>query len=66
MRGVEAGSIPTARGEQLKGELKAHKYMECSSKTQDGLKQVFDTAIQCVIGARKAPASSGRKKCLIL
>ena len=33
------GGIPKQRGEQLCSELKGHRYMECSSKTQEGLKQ---------------------------
>jgi GTPase SAR1 family protein len=33
------GGIPKQRGEQLCSELKGHRFMECSSKTQEGLKQ---------------------------
>jgi Ras-related C3 botulinum toxin substrate 1 len=36
------GSIIEARGESLCAELKGLKYVECSSLTQEGLKQVFD------------------------
>ena len=34
--------ITKARGETLCTELKGFKYVECSSLTQEGLKQVFD------------------------
>jgi Ras-related C3 botulinum toxin substrate 1 len=34
--------ITKARGESLCAELKGLKYVECSSLTQEGLKQVFD------------------------
>lgn len=67
MRG-DAGArdiIPKSRGEQLCAELKGLKYMECSSRTQEGLKQVFDAAIHCVIQSRNAPVSKPRR-CLIL
>lgn len=58
-------AVTKAKGEQLASELKAHKYMECSSKTKEGLKQVFDSAIQCVLSSRVAPPER-RKLCLIL
>ena len=37
--------ITKARGETLCTELKGFKYVECSSLTQEGLKQVFDEVI---------------------
>jgi Ras-related C3 botulinum toxin substrate 1 len=58
-------SISKARGEQLCNELKGQRYMECSSRTQEGLKQVFDAAIQIVLASRNAPTKP-KSKCLIL
>eukprot|EP00428_Durinskia_dybowskii_P061738 CAMPEP_0170364648 /NCGR_PEP_ID=MMETSP0117_2-20130122/5487_1 /TAXON_ID=400756 /ORGANISM="Durinskia baltica, Strain CSIRO CS-38" /LENGTH=141 /DNA_ID=CAMNT_0010619165 /DNA_START=222 /DNA_END=647 /DNA_ORIENTATION=- len=52
-------------GENLKEELKAFKYLECSARTQEGLKQVFDEAIRCVLLAQSA-AGTKKKKCTIL
>ena len=38
-------SISTEQGENLAKELKAVKYVECSAKSQKGVKNVFDDAI---------------------
>ena len=38
------------KGEQMKREIGARKYMECSARTQKGVKQVFDEAIRAKLG----------------
>eukprot|EP01043_Picozoa_sp_COSAG02_P064958 COSAG02_NODE_9656_length_2150_cov_2.165773_2_plen_131_part_00 len=38
--------VPFEKGEEMKGKIGARKYMECSAKTQKGVKQVFDEAIR--------------------
>ena len=57
--------ITKAQGDALCAELKGIKYMECSALTQEGLKQVFDEAIRCVLMAHNA-AQNKKSKCLIL
>lgn len=65
MRDGSSNSVTKARGEQLCAEIKGVKYMECSSRTQEGLKQVFDSAIQTVLSSRSAPVQK-KRGCLIL
>ena len=58
--------ITKAQGDALATELKAAAYMECSAKTQAGLKDVFDRAIKvCLTNRANAKKKSGGK-CLIL
>jgi Ras-related C3 botulinum toxin substrate 1 len=59
------GPITKAQGEALCAELKGHKYMECSALTQEGLKQVFDEAVRCVLKTQNAAASK-KPRCSIL
>lgn len=56
-------SVSSQNGKKICNEMKGQKYMECSSRTQEGLKQVFDSAIQCVISHRNLKK---RSKCVIL
>mmetsp|Transcript_6253 Transcript_6253/g.20408 ORF Transcript_6253/g.20408 Transcript_6253/m.20408 type:complete len:193 (-) Transcript_6253:98-676(-) len=41
--------ISTAQGEELAKKIKAIKYMECSAKTGESLKSVFDEAVKAVL-----------------
>lgn len=58
--------VSSEDGQRLASEIKAIKYIECSAKTQDGLKQVFDEAIRSVLKARNAAPKKQQKKCSIL
>lgn len=64
--GAEAKFVSKAQGEALKEELKAFKYLECSARTQEGLKQVFDEAIRCVLISQSNNNVVKKKKCLVL
>ncbi|KAJ4951161.1 hypothetical protein NE237_027993 [Protea cynaroides] len=43
------GAITSAQGEELRKQIGAAAYIECSSKTQQNVKAVFDTAIKVVL-----------------
>jgi Ras-related C3 botulinum toxin substrate 1 len=58
-------AVTKSRGEQLCAELKGLKYMECSAKTQQGLKQVFDESIQTILYARRAPPPKKNSCCIM-
>ncbi|XP_078174907.1 RHO-related protein from plants 9 [Carex rostrata] len=62
-----ASVITTAQGEELRKQIGAVAYIECSSKTQQSIKAVFDTAIKVVLQpprrkepVRKQPKRSSR------
>ncbi|KAK9102730.1 hypothetical protein Sjap_019984 [Stephania japonica] len=44
-----SGVITSAEGEELRKQIGAAAYIECSSKTQQNVKAVFDTAIKVVL-----------------
>ena len=55
--GAAKEPIGARQGEALASELKAVKYMECSAKTQEGLKAVFDEAVRTAMKIRNRPNS---------
>ncbi|GKA64833.1 Rac-like GTP-binding protein RAC1 [Tanacetum coccineum] len=65
------GAVPitTAQGEELKKLIGAPAYIECSSKTQQNVKAVFDAAIKVVLQPpkqKKKKKRKGQKACSIL
>ena len=50
LRNRRLSPVSTADGQGAAYELKAHKYMECSALTSDGLNALFDDTIRYVIG----------------
>ncbi|KAG6774742.1 hypothetical protein POTOM_022111 [Populus tomentosa] len=64
------GAVPitTAQGEELKKLIGAPFYIECSSKTQQNVKGVFDAAIKVVLQPpkQKKKKKKGQKACSIL
>eukprot|EP01084_Bolivina_argentea_P268235 455537_1 len=59
-------SISTAQGNALCKEVGAAAYCECSALTQEGLKEVFDTAIRAVLNPKKKRGRDGNKHCTVL
>ncbi|KAF4364718.1 hypothetical protein G4B88_028641 [Cannabis sativa] len=64
------GAVPitTAQGEELRKLIGAPAYIECSSKTQQNVKGVFDAAIRVVLQPpkQKKKKSKAQKACSIL
>ena len=53
-------------GEELRKSIKAVKYVECSAKTQEGVKSVFDDCIRVVLFSRPVKKKAESGKCQIL
>lgn len=59
--------MESADGKRLADELGAARYLECSAKTQQGLKAVFDAAISVALEHRKNKSKKPNKvKCVLL
>ncbi|TYI39646.1 hypothetical protein ES332_A02G108700v1, partial [Gossypium tomentosum] len=51
--------ISTAQGEELKKQIESSSYIECSAKSQQNVKAVFDAAIKVVL---QPPKKNKKKK----
>jgi GTPase SAR1 family protein len=59
--------ITTTQGEELKRVIGAASYIECSSKTQQNVKAVFDAAIKVVLQPPKQKKKKKQQKsCAVL
>ena len=57
----------TEEGERLARRLGGYGYVECSSLTREGLKDVFDEAMLAVLDPRNdKPDKKRKRKCVIL
>ncbi|CAL0332513.1 unnamed protein product [Lupinus luteus] len=54
--------ITSAEGEELRKQIGAAAYIECSSKTQQNVKAVFDTAIKVVLQPPRRKEMSRKKR----
>lgn len=64
MEATRKEPISRAKAEALCAQLRGEKYIECSSKTQQGLKQLFEDAVQIILENRDP--SEKKSKCLIM
>ncbi len=55
--------LTIAQGEEVRKKIGAYKYLECSAKTNQGVREVFESATRAALLTRKSGKS---KKCLIL
>lgn len=55
--------VPAAQGNDMKDKINAYAYLECSAKSKDGVRDVFEVATRAALQAKK----KGKKKpCSIL
>ncbi|PKA57529.1 Rac-like GTP-binding protein 3 [Apostasia shenzhenica] len=54
--------VTTAQGEELRKQIGAAYYIECSSKTQQNVKAAFDVAIKVVIKPLTRPKEKKKKR----
>lgn len=53
------------QGEEVRKKIGAYKYLECSARTNEGVREVFEAATRAALLKATKSKKSG-KKCLIL
>lgn len=54
------------QGEEVRKKIMAYKYLECSAKSNDGVREVFEHATRAALMARGGKPGKSHKKCLVL
>jgi len=55
--------IHYTQGEEIRKKIGAYKYLECSAKTNEGVREVFEHATRAALLTKK---KSTHKKCIVL
>ncbi|EQL02303.1 hypothetical protein G6O67_004776 [Ophiocordyceps sinensis] len=66
LRKTSQKPVTPEEGEEVRKKIGAHKYLECSAKTNEGVREVFENATRAALLSRNNRKSSHRKKCLVL
>ncbi|AOW03407.1 YALI0D01045p [Yarrowia lipolytica CLIB122] len=71
LRRTSQRPVTTEEGNAVAQKIGAGKYLECSARTHDGVREVFEHATRAALTAHgqkgsKSSSREGKKKCLIL
>ncbi|EIW68214.1 GTP-binding protein rhoA [Tremella mesenterica] len=58
--------ISTEEGRAIAQKIGAQSYVECSAKTGEGVREVFQTATRYALMSKKSGRGRGQKKCVVL
>ncbi|KAI1430675.1 Rho type small GTPase [Xylaria sp. CBS 124048] len=64
LRKTSQKPVSPEEGEDIRKKISAYKYLECSAKTNEGVKEVFEHATRAALLSRSRPQK--RPKCLLL
>ncbi|KAI9155400.1 GTP-binding protein rhoA [Paramyrothecium foliicola] len=65
LRKTSQKPVSPEEGEEIRKKIGAYKYLECSAKTNEGVREVFEHATRAALLSRSSRKSS-HKKCMIL
>lgn len=60
----ETHSDSNQQGEEIRKKIGAYKYLECSARTNEGVREVFEHATRAALLSRSSRKKD--KKCLVL
>lgn len=58
--------VPPEEGNAIAQKIGAYKYLECSARTNEGVREVFENATRAALTVRRSNRAGGGKKCLVL
>ncbi|KAI8883178.1 GTP-binding protein rhoA [Backusella circina FSU 941] len=66
LRKTSQRPVTTDEGAGVAQKIGAYKYLECSAKTGEGVREVFESATRAALMSKKPLGSKSSKKCIVL
>ncbi len=66
LRKTSQTPVSSADGQAVADKIGAIKYLECSAKTGEGVREVFEQATRAALSGKEKKQSKKKKKCIIL
>lgn len=66
LRKTSQKPVSPEEGEEIRKKIGAYKYLECSARTNEGVREVFEHATRAALMSRSGKTKKGRGKCRIL
>ncbi|KAK6081278.1 GTP-binding protein rhoA [Seiridium cupressi] len=66
LRKTSQKPVSPEEGEEVRKKIGAYKYLECSAKTNEGVREVFEHATRAALLSRNRPGRGHKTKCMIL
>jgi Ras family protein A len=67
LRKTSQKPVSPEEGEEIRKKIGAYKYLECSAKTNEGVREVFEHATRAALMSRSGRSGGKKKtKCMVL
>ena len=63
---IQQEPVKPEQGREMAQKIQARAYLECSARTKEGVRKVFETATTEALKVRRRPGKKGRRRCILV